>query len=147
MLGDNMTLTWNVRGARTTTITPDIGDVPSSGWTMVVPAGTTTYQLAATNTFGKVTADVTVTVNRETDGAAPVIKSFTASPNRIQPGGISSLMWEVKGDTLLIINQGIGVPISRFSQQVSPSATTTYTLTAINKYGTDNATVTVSIMP
>ena len=146
MLGDNITLTWAVNGARTVSISPDVGTVPSSGWTMVIPtATTTTYELSAVNTFGTETAEATVTVNRSTDGTAPVIKSFNAVPSSIPKGGTSSLSWEIKGATIFTINQGIGIPTSKYSQPVSPAETTTYTLTAINSYGTDNATATVTV--
>jgi len=144
-LADNITLTWSVDGARTVSISPDVGTVPSSGWTMVIPTASTTYKLTAVNTFGTETAETTVTVNRLTDGTAPVIKSFAAVPSSIPEGGISSLSWDVKGFTIITIDQGIGIPTSRYSQSVSPAATTAYTLTAINSYGTDNRTVTVTV--
>jgi hypothetical protein len=147
MLGDNITLTWAVNAARTISISPDVGTVPSSGWTMVIPSATTTYKLSAVNTFGTETAEATVTVNRSTDGTAPEIKSFAAVPSSISEGGTSSLSWDVKGFTILTIDQGIGIPISKYSQSVSPAITTTYTLTAINSYSTDNATVTVTVVP
>ena len=145
MLGDNITLKWAVDGARAVSISPDVGTVPSSGWTMVIPTATTSYKLSAVNTFGTETKEATVTVNTLTDGTAPVIKSFAAMPSSIPGGGASNLSWEAKGFTMLIINQGIGIPASKFSQSVSPAETTTYTLTAINHYGTDNATVTVTV--
>jgi len=145
--GDNITLTWAVSGARTVSISPDVGDVPSSGWMMVIPFATTTYKLSAVNTFGTVTAEATVTVSTLTDGIAPVIRSFTAVPSSIQGGGTSSLSWDIKGATIYTINQGIGIPASKYSQSVSPAENTTYTLTAINSYGTDNATATVTVIP
>jgi hypothetical protein len=144
-LGDNVTLNWAVASARSVSISPDVGSVPSSGWTMVIPIATTTYKLSAVNTFGTETKETTVTVNTLTDGILPIVKSFTASPSTIPVGGTSSLSWEAKGFTILIINQGIGMPISKYSQPVSPAENTTYTLTAINSYGTDNATVTVTV--
>jgi len=146
-LGDNITLTWSVDGARTVSISPDVGTVPSSGWTMAIPAATTTYKLSAVNTFGTETAETTVTVNVLTDGIAPVIKAFTASPSSISGGGTSNLSWSIKGATVYTINQGIGIPILKDSQPVSPAENTTYTLTAINNYGTDNRTVTVTVVP
>jgi len=142
---DTVTLTWVVSGARAVSISPDIGDVPSSGWTTVIPAATTTYELSAVNTFGTKTAETTVTVSTEPDGIAPVIKSFTATPISIPERGTSSLSWDIKGATILTINRGIGVPASKYSQSVSPLVTTTYTLTAINIYGSDNATATVTV--
>ena len=147
MLGDNITLTWAVEGARTVSISPGIGNVPSSGWMMVIPTATTTYQLSAVNTFGTETAEAPVTVNTEPDGVAPLIRAFTATPGSISEGGTSSLTWDIKGATLLIIDQSIGIPASKYSQPVSPAVTTSYSLTAINSYGTDNATVTVNVVP
>lgn len=147
MLGENITLTWTVNGARAVSISPGIGNVPASGWTMVIPTATTTYELSAVNTFGTETKETSVTVNTQPDGTAPLIRSFTAAPSSISGGGTSNLSWDIKGATLLIIDQGIGIPASKYSQPVSPSVTTTYSLTAINVYGTDNATVTVSVVP
>ena len=148
MLGDNITLTWAVSGARTISISPDVGTVPSSGWTMVIPtAATTTYKLSAVNTFGTETAETSVTVNTSADGTAPVIKSFIAAPTSISAGGTSTLTWAIKGATLYTIDQGIGIPASKFSQTVSPSENTTYTLTAINSSGTDRAIAVVTVVP
>lgn len=147
MLGDNITLNWDVKGARAVSISPGVGNVPSSGWVMVIPTATTTYQLSAVNTFGTETAEAPVTVNVEPDGIAPLIRSFTATPTSISEGGTSNLSWDIKGATLLIIDQGIGIPASKFSQPVSPAVTTSYWLTAINSYGTDNATATVTVVP
>ncbi len=147
MLGDNVTLSWTVTGARSVSISPDVGTVPASGWTMVIPTAAITYKLSAVNTFGTVTADAAVTVNKSTEGEAPIIKSFTAAPSSISAGGSSSLSWDIKGATLLTIDQGIGIPASNFSQMVSPAATTSYILTAINSTGTDNRTVTVTVAP
>lgn len=144
--GDNITLTWAVSGARTISISPDVGDVPSSGWMMVIPFATTTYKLSAVNTFGTETAEATVTVNTLTDGTAPLIRSFTAQPSSIHGGGTSSLSWDIKGATVYTINKGIGILPSK-PQPVSPAENTTYTLTAINSYGSDNATATVTVIP
>jgi len=147
-LGDNITLTWAVSGARTISINPDVGTVPASGWTMAIPTATnTTFKLSAVNTFGTETAEVTVTVNKSPEGTAPLIKSFTAVPSSIPVAGTSSLSWDIKGATLFTIDQGIGIPISKYSQPVSPAENTTYTLTAINSAGTDRAVVTVTVVP
>jgi len=142
-----VTLNWTVDAARTVSISPNVGSVPSSGWTKVIPTASTTYELTAVNTFGSVKKEVTVAVGVLTDGTAPIIRSFTATPTGISQGGTSNLSWNVNGATLYIIDQGIGVPASKYTQAVSPAETTSFTLTAINSYGTDNATVTVSVTP
>ena len=146
-LGDNITLTWDISGARAISISPDVGAVPAKGWKMVIPTATnSTYKLSAVNTFGTETAEVTVTVNKSPDGTAPVIKSFIATPTSIPAGGTSNLTWAIKGATLYTIDQGIGIPASKFSETVSPSENTTYTLTAINSAGTDRAIVIVTVI-
>jgi hypothetical protein len=147
MLGENSTLTWTVSGARTISISPDVGAVPSSGSILVIPSATTTYTLTAANSFGSKTATTSVTASTVSDGTRPVITSFTAVPPSISVGASSNLTWDIQGATTITINQGIGVPVSHFSQAVSPTVTTTYVLTALNSTGTDNRTVTVTVTP
>ena len=61
--------------------------------------------------------------------AKPTVK-FSASPTVIVVGGSSTLTWTSTGATSASINQGIGsVPVNG-SRVVSPTATTTYTITA-----------------
>lgn len=66
----------------------------------------------------------------------PVIESFKASPIVIGPGGTSNLSWAVIGADMVRISPGIGSVEIEGSRQISPSATTIYTLIAIN--GTRN---------
>ncbi len=148
ILGENATLRWNVSGARSVTISPGIGTVPSSGYALLVPGATTTYTITAINSFGSKTASAILTANKISDGTAPpVISSFTATPNTISSGGTSTLTWNIHGATVITIDQGIGIPASPFSQTVSPAETTAYTLTAINSAGSENRTVTVTVNP
>jgi len=146
-LGDEVTLDWKVDGARTVSINPAVGGVPSSGWKKVIPFATTIYELSATNTFGTVKKETTVSVSVSTDGVAPIIRSFRALPINISTGDSSNLSWDVSGATRLFIDQGIGEPELQLGQTVYPSETTSFTLTAINSYGTDNATVTITVNP
>jgi hypothetical protein len=147
MLAENSTLTWSVTGARTITISPQVGTVPAYGSTLVVPTISTTYTLSAVNSLGTVTSTATVSVTKSTEGTAPVINSFTASPASISAGRTSTLTWDIVGATVILIDQGIGIPGSRFAQPVSPTETTAYTLTAINSTGSENRTVTVTVTP
>ena len=147
MLSENSTLSWSVSGARSVTITPGIGTVPSTGYMLVVPGDTTTYTLTAINSFGTASATTTVTATRSTEGDPPIIYAFRASPGTISAGQFSTLTWDIRGATVIVINPDIGIPASNFSQIVSPESTTTYTLTAINSRGSDNATVTVTVNP
>lgn len=147
MLTDEVTLTWTVTGARGVSISNDIGTVPSSGWTKVIPTATTTYTLYATNTFGTKSADVTVNVNKATSGGAPVIRFFKVIPNNISSGETATLSWATENATMLLIDHGIGIPASKFSHVVSPTENTTYTLTALNSADIDTASVTVTVEP
>ena len=59
--GTAVTLNWQATGASYYLVTPQIG--PARGGSAVVnPSATTTYTLTATNSFGRTTATVTVTV-------------------------------------------------------------------------------------
>jgi hypothetical protein len=60
--GGSSTLSWNVTGATSLSITPGIGAVTGSS-KQVSPATTTEYTLAATNAYGSVNKKVTVTVS------------------------------------------------------------------------------------
>lgn len=81
----------------------------------------------------------------------PVINSFTADPSYIQPGQTVVLTWTVS-DVLernvnVTISPGIGSVPSSGSFNVSPSYTTTYTLTATNIDGSVSASTTVTVTP
>ena len=78
---------------------------------------------------------------------SPIIYYFTANPSTIIEGDSSILNWEVSNATNVTINQGIG-SVSLFgSTSVSPTASTTYTLTAYNVDVSSNATVIVTVVP
>jgi hypothetical protein len=141
--GQSSTLTWAITGATSAFINVDVGTVnAASGTYVVTPAATITYTLTATNSVGSVTATATVTVS----GANfPVINSFTANPTIVTSGGASTLSWLVIGATTLSINQGIGTVVTPGTRTVNPMATTTYTLTASNSYGSVTAQVTITI--
>lgn len=143
--GSPATLQWNVNGATSVSISQGIGTVSSSGTQEVSPAATTTYTLTARNNAGSVTASTTVTVGAATT-TAPVVTSFTASPMSITAGQSSTLQWNVSGATSVSINQDIGTVAASGTRSVTPSATTIYTLTATNSFGTTTRSVTVAII-
>jgi hypothetical protein len=127
----------------TGSIDQGIGSVQSG---MSVSTGTLTgdrvFNLTVTNGAGK-TATSALTVRTV---SAPQISSFTASPDTVIPGRTSSLAWSVLGATAISLDHGIGVVSGSTNVQVTPSATTTYALTATNAAGastTATATVTV----
>ncbi len=138
--GGGSQLCWQVQDANAVSIS-GLGTVQTSGCQAVQPADTTTYTLTATNAGGQSTASATVTV---LPGAA--VLSFTASPATIDPGQSSTLTWTTKNATGAFIT-GVGfVPVNG-SVQVSPAATTTYTLKITGANGTtaqQDVTVTVT---
>jgi hypothetical protein len=140
--GDRTVLAWNVTGATSVSVDNGIGSVAGSSQD-VTPGSTTTYTLTAANAAGvAVTAAATVTVV-----APSVIISFVASPAAIAAGRSSTLSWSVTGATGLSIDHGVGT-VAGSSTNVSPTATTTYTLTAVNAAGASTrATATVLVEP
>jgi hypothetical protein len=148
--GDSSTLAWATVGATENTIRTGTTVVTTSaqatGSISVTPTTTTTYTLTSTNATGEVTQDVTVTVTPE----LPDITTFTATPPTIEAGGTSTLAWAAPAATGIEIRVGETVVTTSDqatgSFEVTPSATTTYTLVASNAAGevTDDVTVTVT---
>jgi hypothetical protein len=75
----------------------------------------------------------------------PKITSFSASPTGIAPGGSSTLSWTVSGATSMSIDDGTGPVAAQSPMVVTPSATTTFTLTATNRGGSVAASVVVTV--
>ena len=76
----------------------------------------------------------------------PTITSFTASPSAIALGESSALSWSIDGTVdALDLGPGIGDVTGQSSITVSPSATTTFVLTASNAFGSDTAEVVVVV--
>jgi len=136
--GGSTTLTWSVSNATSVSIS-GISGTPTSPLT-VSPTATTTYTLTATNSGGSTYATTTVTVN-----TASVIGNFIASPSSISIGATSSLSWTVTGATSVTLTGVTGQATS--PQTVSPTTTTTYTLSASNAVGTTTATTTITVLP
>jgi hypothetical protein len=140
--GQPATLQWNTSGATSISIDNGIGEVASSGTQTVYPSVTTTYKLTVSNSAGSNSTSATITVNSTNK---PVISSFTASPNTIASGGSSTLQWNVNGATSVSIDNGVENVPPAGTQLVSPTATTTYTLTATNSFGSTTASVTIAL--
>ncbi len=60
--GQQTTLSWNVSGATTVTIQPDIGTIGPTGSLTLTPNATVTYTLTASNEAGSSTSSATVNV-------------------------------------------------------------------------------------
>ena len=131
--GASATLKWETTGnISSVSISPDPGGgTPgTSGTRVVTPPGTTTYRFTATDQGGrsyKCAAGVTV-------WEQPVVSSFKANPDSIDSGEETTLDWSTRHATDVSIrpDPGGGTPGASGSRDVSPSADTTYTLTASN---------------
>jgi acetyl esterase/lipase len=84
--------------------------------------------------------------NTNPTSTAPTISSFTVSSNLITTGQSTTLSWVVSGNPAptVSINNGIGA-VTGNSVVITPTATTTYTLTASNIAGTATAQATASV--
>jgi hypothetical protein len=141
--GDPSTLIWSVENATSVQIS-GIGTVSKDGSSSVAPAQTTTYTLTAQGPGGPVTANATVTVTPSASQQVRILR-FYANPTNISSGDASTLIWAVENATSVQIS-GIGTVSKDGSSSVTPTQTTTYTLTAQGPGGpvTTNATVTVA---
>jgi chitodextrinase len=95
--------------------------------------------------LGGATAQVVWQNTSPANSQAPVISSFTSTPNSTAPGNPVTLAWNVSGATSVSIDNGVGDVTSRSSITVSPVQTTTYTLTASNSSGSTVASVTTTV--
>ena len=150
------TLTWNVMNATSVNISPDIGSVNMSGSIAIFPVTTTDYTLTARNEYDTVTATLSVTVlTKSISTGLPVIHSFLANPQDINEGDTSSLSWSISDAYSFMISPNVfrqlgpimiteNTPIDA---TVSPSVTTSYTLTAINDIGSVDQTITITVYP
>ena len=104
----------------------------------------TTYTLSATSADGKtVTAPITITV---ATGSVPQVVVFVATPTTIDAGSSTKLCWQVTGATAISIQPAVGSNLNANDcATVSPTATTTYTLTATNSTGQIQANATVNV--
>lgn len=138
--GTPVVLTWVTQNAVSAEINPDIGPVDLNGSLTVYPAKTTIYVITARAGKKSVTASVTVAVI-----TGPNI-SFSLKLGIIQPGQSDTLTWYTGYADACVIEPEIGSVQPSGSITVSPSETTTYTLTAAGSSGTTTASVTVVVI-
>jgi uncharacterized cupredoxin-like copper-binding protein len=141
--GASSTLSWTTNNATTVSIS-GVGSVVPNGSTTVSPTQTTTYTLTASDSQGhSVSAPVTITVS---SGAVPSIVTFVATPQNIDAGQSTKVCWQVNGATSITITPAVGSNLNANDcASVSPTQTTTYTLTAVNAQGQIQGNVTVNV--
>ena len=136
--GDAATLTWSTEQATSCSIQPDIGAVDLNGSITVTPDENTIYTLTAIGPGGTTTRKVSVTYVQPT----AAIYADPATLNSV--GQTTTLTWVFSNADTCIIDQGIGEVELGGSLVVSPTRTTTYTITATGPGGTATNSVTVA---
>lgn len=139
--GETATLIWQVENAESITIS-GLGSVQANGNSVVSPAETTQYVLTARGRDGSsATETIVVTVERP---EARILR-FLATPTTLLAGEVATLAWETENAETVEIS-GIGAVRPNGSTTVSPTQTTTYTITARDRFGrTVNTTATVQV--
>jgi hypothetical protein len=149
--GNSTTLNWSVASAQSCSLDQGIGTVGLSGSRSVSPITNTTYTLTCNGLNGGSNDSSQVSITVTPAPQAAQIASFAASPASIVEGGSSTLSWTATVGTGCSINQGVGSVGLTGSRSVSPSVTTTYTLTCLGSNGgassSRQATVTVNPAP
>jgi hypothetical protein len=140
--GQSSTLTWTTQNATSVSIDQGIGSVALNGSKSVSPHQTTTYTLTAKGDGGTVKCQTTVTVTSN----PPPSCTLSANPDTITQGQSSTLTWTTDNATSATIDQGIGSVSLDGSKSVTPSQTTTYTLTATGPGGTVKCHTTVTVI-
>ena len=78
-------------------------------------------------------------------GVKPVVTIFAVNPAIVVAGQNAVLGWLVTDAQTVVIDNGVGPVSLSGTQSITPSATTSYTLTAVNPAGSSTATVTVTV--
>lgn len=145
-VGTAVSLSWTIENeVDSVTISPGIGDVTALSSVTVTPTDSTTFMMVASNSYGSDSEEVTVHVI-----APPIITEFVPGTGIIFAGESTTLSWVVENSVdSLTIDPDIGDVTGLSSIVISPTETTTYTLTAQNLAGvvTSEAIITVSPVP
>lgn len=129
--GSSVNLSW-ISGLSNDSLSIDngVGDVLGQSMISVTPTTTTTYTLTGTRGPNSTQRQVTVLVD-----SAPLIEGvINLGSATLLEGQSTTIRWEVLGETSLSLN---GTDVSGLDEIVlSPTATTTYTFSATNSFGT-----------
>jgi uncharacterized cupredoxin-like copper-binding protein len=132
--GENVTLSWSVKDAKTIEIKGVKGNLHSNGSLNLKPEKTTTYVLKAVGTDGvSVEKSLTVTVKPL---SVLQITSFTASEKVVEKGTLVTLRWTTNNATGCMIVTSDGIKLenrpANGSISITPNKTRTYKLIAFD---------------
>ena len=141
MKGQSATLSWTSQNVTNCTIQPGVGPVEPQGSLSVSPSADTTYTLNCSGAAGTTSSVVNVAVSQP-----PVPTStLSAAPDSVPQGASATLTWNAENATNCDLQPGIGPVKPQGSVSVTPSATTTYTLTCNGPGGTTSSTANVAL--
>jgi hypothetical protein len=115
-------------------------DMPAGGW------ATGSYRVVL-QLDGKEMSSPGFSIAANPAQALPLIHNFSATPEKVTAGQPLTLSWNVSGATRVTISPGIGSVEAGGSRMVSPTADTTYTLTAVNGAGPASKSLAVRAVP
>jgi hypothetical protein len=141
--GQSSVIEWRVLDAETVEIS-GIGRVdPRSGTVTVAPTQTTQYRLTARNRVSEKNETIVITVER------PQVSflACTVQPMNIISGESATIIWATQNAERVSISGGIGTVEPSGNRVVTPTSTTSYTLTASNASGEVTCNVTVQVTP
>lgn len=141
-VGESATLTWSSDGVDELTIDQGIGPVAFNGSVTVTPEKTTIYTISGKSAGEQIIKHVTVNV---IDPSKPPTVEIASNPSSIFKGDAVTLTWHSTDATSCVIAPAVGTVGPQGSAEVSPTATTTYTITATGPSGTTTASVTVEV--
>ncbi len=153
VLWGSTTITWNASNATSCSAssnpnTSQWSGIKSLSWSQVVtPSVTTTYTLTCTGSGGTATQSVTINVTTP----SPSILFSSSNTGTVLAWSSLNLSWNASNATSCSASsnpntsQWSGIKSLSWSQVVTPSVTTTYTLTCTGSGGTATQSVTVSI--
>jgi hypothetical protein len=143
-------LAWNTTNANGVDISPLVGRTTADGERSVTIATTTTFTLNAFGANNQTTScTVVATPQTNTPNTNPLTcqnnVTLTSNAASIERGTNATLTWSTTGVTSVSFNQGVTATGLNGSTVVTPSQTTTYTLTANSATSSVSCPVSIAV--
>lgn len=134
--GGSVTFTWDSNRVQTIAINGATLNANNGSYDVDSITATTLFQIAVTGTDGSVCSGNVTVVCAPAPVIVPTCDSFAADEQTITRGESTVLRWETTDATIVNIDNSVGMNLPVDGHiVVSPTITTTYTLTAISSDG------------
>ncbi len=145
--GQKVRIAWATTHATSVDIDNGVGQgLKPYGEQDVTVSQTTTYTLIAKGDGGTSQPKALTITVKAVAVKVPTVTLFKATPDKIQQGDSTTLVWSTTDAQGVTIDNGVGKNGSSGTIQVSPATTTTYNLVATGA-GTANSSTTVTVQP